>query len=161
AERGVGDLLDEGMGLAVSDGISLLDGGTADGLGEMALTRPRWSEEEHVLALADEARGGQLVDQGAAHLLVEIEVETVEGAVRIAEAGLLGAALEESVLSAQELVGDEGRDEVDGRRLFGLGLAKARVQDVGHAGEPELAQRVIEFDEVHVGSPVLWSMRSR
>src|SRR5439155_19845893 len=127
----------------------------------MALTRPRWTEEEHVLALADEACGGQLVDQGAVHLLVEIEVEAVQGAARIAEAGLLGAALEEPVLSPQELGGGEGRDEVDGRRLLGLGLAKARVQDIRQAGEPERAQRVIEVDQVHVGSPVLWSMWSR
>ena len=32
---------------------------------------------------------------------------------------------------------------------------------VGHAGEPKLAERVIEFDEIHVGSPVCRSMRSR
>ena len=37
---------------------------------------------------------------------------------------------------------------------LGLRLAQARLEDVGHAGEPELAERVIEFDEIHVGSPV-------
>ncbi len=109
----------------------------------------------------DEAGGGELVDEGAVHLLVEVEVEAVEGPVGVAEAGLLRAAGEEPVLSAQQLVGDERGDEVDGGELLGLGLTQACLEDVGHAGEAQLAQRAIEFDEVHVGSPVFWSMRSR
>ena len=48
-----------------------------------------------------------------------------------------------------------------GRLLLGLGLAEARFEDIGHAREAELAQGVIEFDEVHTGSPVWRSMRSR
>ena len=71
------------------------------------------------------------------------------------------AAREEPVLAAQQLVGDERGDEVDGGELLGLGLAEPGLEDVGHAGEAELAEGVIEFDEVHAGSPVLWSMRSR
>ena len=71
------------------------------------------------------------------------------------------AALEQPVLAALQLVGDERGDEVERRQLLGLGLAQAGFEDVGHAGEAELAERAIEFDEVHVGSPVLRSMRSR
>ena len=48
-----------------------------------------------------------------------------------------------------------------GRHLLGLGLAQARFEDGGHAGEAQLAERAIEFDEIHVGSPVVRSMRSR
>ena len=48
-----------------------------------------------------------------------------------------------------------------GDELLGLGLAQPRLEDVGHAGEAELPEGAIEFDEVHVGSPVFWSMRSR
>ena len=33
---------------------------------------------------------------------------------------------------------------------LGLRLAQAGVEGGGHAGEPELAERVIEFDEIHV-----------
>jgi hypothetical protein len=36
-EGGVGDLLDEGVGLAVDDAVALVDGGAADGLGQVAL----------------------------------------------------------------------------------------------------------------------------
>jgi hypothetical protein len=60
-----------------------------------------------------------------------------------------------------ELVADERRDEVDGRQSLGLGLAQAHLEDVGHAGEAELAERAIEFDEVHAGLLGRRSMRSR
>ena len=127
----------------------------------MALAGAGRAEEERVLALGDEARGGELVDEGAVHLVVEVEVEVVEGRSVVAERGLLDAALEEAVLTAQQLVGDERRQQVDGSHLLGLGLPEPGFQDVGHAGEAQLAQGVIEFDEVHVWSPVLCSMRSR
>ena len=34
---------------------------------------------------------------------------------------------------------------------LGLRLAEAGFEDGGHAGEPELAEGVIEFDEIHAG----------
>ena len=43
------------MRLAVEDAIALLDGRAADRLGEMALAGAGRAEEEHVLALQDEA----------------------------------------------------------------------------------------------------------
>ena len=98
--------------------------------------------------------GGELVDERAVHLLVEVEVEAVERAVRVAEARLLVRRSKSRSWRRSELVGDERGDEVDGRQLFGLRLAQPGFEDVGHAGEAELAERVIEFDEVHVGSPV-------
>ncbi len=42
-----------------------------------------------------------------------------------------------------------------GAELLGLGLTQASLEDVGHAGEAQLPQGAIEFDEVHAGSPVL------
>ena len=38
-----------------------------------------------------------------------------------------------------------------GRRLA-LGLTQARFEDGGHAGESELAEGVIEFDQIHESS---------
>ena len=60
-------------------------------------------------------------------------------------------ALEEPVLAAEELVGDERGDEVDGRHLLALGLAQPGFEDGGHAGQAEFPERVIEFDEIHSG----------
>jgi hypothetical protein len=101
------------------------------------------------------------VNEGAVHLLVEIEVKGIERAIGIAEARLLDPTGDEAILAAKELVADERGDEVDRRLPFGLRLAQARVERGGDAGEPELAKRRVEFDEVHEGSPVCWSMRSR
>ena len=149
------------MGLAVDDAIALLDHGAADGLGQMTLSRPWWPEKERVLPLRDEAARGELVDQRPIHLLVEIEIEGIERAIRIAEARLFVPALEQAILPAQELVGHEHRDEIDRRELLGLGVTQAGFEDGRHAGQAELTERAIEFDEIHSGSPVLRSMRSR
>jgi hypothetical protein len=45
--------------------------------------------------------------------------------------------------------------------LLRLRLAQARLKDISHAGQAEFPERMIEFDEIHVGSPVVRSMRSR
>jgi len=60
--------------------------------------------------LRDEAAGRELEDEGAVHLLVEVELEGVERLADIAEAGLLEPALQEPVLTLQQLVLDEGRE---------------------------------------------------
>lgn len=127
----------------------------------MTFPRARLAEEERVFVLRDEARRRQLVDEGAIHLFVEVEIEAVEAAVAVAEARQLDAAIEEAILPAHKLVGDERPDEIDRRGFLGLRLTRPRHQHVGHAGETEFAERVIQFYEVHVGSPVLRSMRSR
>ena len=97
----------------------------------------------------------------AIHLLVEIEIEGVERAIGIAKARLFVPALEQAVLPAQQFVGDERRHEIDRRELLGLGVAQAGFEDGRHAREAEFPERAIEFDEIHSGSPVLRSMRSR
>lgn len=125
----------------------------------MALARARRPEQQHVFALADEARRGQLIDERAIHLLVEVEIEGAERAIAVAEARLFDPPRKESILSAHELVGDERRDEVDGRELLGLRLAQSRLEHVGDARKAQLAQRAVEFGEIH--SSVLRWMRSR
>ncbi len=62
------------MGLHVADTVALLDGGVADGLGEVALAGAGWAEEEGGLVAGDEAAGGEREDEGTVDLLVEIEV---------------------------------------------------------------------------------------
>ena len=160
-ERRLGELFEEGVRLAVDDAIALLDRGAADGLGEMALARTGRPEQERVFALGDEAGGGELEDERAVDLLVEGEVEAVERAVGVAEAGLLVSPGEQAVLAPLEFVSDERGDHIDRGHLFDLSLLQARFEDVSHSGEAELAQRLVEFDEIHDGSPVLRSMRSR
>ena len=107
---------------------------------EMALAGPRRAEEEGILALADEARGRQFVDERPIHFLVEGEVEAVQGPVGVTEARLLVAAREEAILATLEFVGDERRDEVDRGHLLGLGLVEPGVEDIGHPGQPGVGE---------------------
>ena len=105
----------------------------ANGLRQVALPRPWWAEKERVFSLRDEAASGQVVDQRAVHPLVEIEIKSIERALRVAEARLFVPALEEAVLPTQELVGHEHRDQIDRRELLGLGMPQARFEDGRHA----------------------------
>ena len=78
------------------------------------------AEEKDVLALGDEARGGELVDERAIHLLVEIEIKGVERALGVTEACELVSAFEQAVLPAAEFVGHQRGHQVEGRQLLGL-----------------------------------------
>ena len=96
------------------------------------------------------------------HLFVEVEIEGVQPLVRVAEAGLLDAAGEQSVLAAEELVADQRGEEVDGRQRGRLGFEQAGLEAGGHAGAAELAEGALQFDEVHeVASWALRAMTSR
>ena len=108
------------MGFPIHDPIALLDGRPSDGLGEMALASAGRAEEERVFALLDEARRGEFIDEHAVHLLVEVKVKGVEGAVGVPEAGELVAAREQPVFAALQFVGDERGDEIERRQPFSL-----------------------------------------
>lgn len=119
----------------------------------MTLARAGRAEEDGVFGSPEEAPRGELEDQGAIGLRVELEVEAIERLVGIAEASLLDAPGEQPVLSALEFVLDERRQQVDGRPLALLGFEQAHLQMLRHAREPELAQSGVEFSQIHGRSP--------
>ena len=121
-ELGVGEFVQEDVGLAVEDPMALLDDGDPDDLRQVTLPRAGPAEEEPVLPLGDEATGRELEDDGPVHLFVEVEIEGIERLAGIAEAGVLDPTFEESILALQQLVLDEGGEEVD-RRLSGVAWA--------------------------------------
>ena len=57
--------------------------------------------------MGNEASGGELVDERAVHLLVEVKIKGVEPALRVTEARELVPAFEEPILTPAEFVGDE------------------------------------------------------
>ena len=93
----------------------------------MALAGARRTEEEDVLALGDETCRGELVDERAIHLLVEIKIKGVERALRVTEARELVPALEEAILAPTEFVGHERGHEIERCHLLGLRLSESRL----------------------------------
>ena len=150
---GVDDVLEQDVRLAVDDPVPLLDGGPTDGLREVALAGARRPEEESVLAPVDEAASREVVDQAAIHLLVEVEIEAVEGAFDVAKFGLFCATFEQAACPPGKLVGYQHGDEVDGRHALGLRLLEARLDHGGHATEAQLLEGAVEFNKVHRRSP--------
>src|SRR5215471_8309194 len=148
------------MGLAIHDAVALEDRRAADRLCEVTFAGAGRTEEEDVFTLCDKPDGRELVDQRAIHLLIEIKIKGVERAVGVAEACELVPAFEQTVLPPAEFVRDQCGHQVEGRHLLALRLSESGFQNGSHARESELAERSIEFDEIHGTSPVR-SMRSR
>jgi hypothetical protein len=73
----------------------------------------------------DEGASSQIEDQAAIHLLVESEVEVVEGLLRVAELGLLFSPLQKALATQGEFIGDQAGQQVDGGERFGLRLTQA------------------------------------
>jgi hypothetical protein len=74
--------------------MSLQDGGVADGLSQVTLARAAGAEKQRVFSFGDESASRQIEHQTAVHLGIESEVEVIERAVGVAEAGLFAAALQ-------------------------------------------------------------------
>ena len=148
-ERGFGEIIEQGVGLAIEYAVSLLDGGLADGLRQMTLAGAGRTEKQGVFVARDEGAGGEIEDQTAIHLLVESEVEVVEGLLGVAELGLLFPTLQEALATQGEFVGDQAREQIDGGERFGLGLAQTGLQHGGHSAQAKLFERTIEFDQIH------------
>ena len=60
----------------------------------MALAGAGRTQEEDILVLGDEVAGGELVEEPPIHLLVEFEVEVVEGALPVPQVGRVSFAVE-------------------------------------------------------------------
>ena len=101
------------------------------------------------------------MQQGPIHLLVKVEIKTIERSIRVAEARLFMAPVKEPVLAPLQFITDERGDEIERGEALGLSLVQARFKDGRHAGEAEFAEGGIDFDEIHEQSPVLRSIRSR
>ena len=63
-------------------------------LRQVTLAGAGWAEQQGIFVARDERASGKIEDQAAIHLLVEGEVEVVEGLLGIAELGLLCSPLQ-------------------------------------------------------------------
>ena len=121
------------MGLAVEDPVALLDQGPTEGLGQVTFAAAGGAEEDDVVVGGEEAAGGELEDEMAVELLVEGEVEAIEGFVGVAELGVFETAREEAIGTTGELVVEEQGEEIGEGELISLAL-DAVVVNGGSAG---------------------------
>jgi len=117
----------------------LLDGGLPDSLGQVRFTGAAGAEEQRIFPFVDKGAGGQIENQTAIHLRIEGEVEVVQRLVWVAEGGLFAAPVEQPLTAPGQLVGDQARDQIDGRHRFGLSLVQPGFQHGGDSAQPELS----------------------
>ena len=86
----------------------------------------------------DEVSGGEVEDEAAVHLLVEVEVEVIQCLLRIAELGGLSAAIQQTVTATMQFIGDEDGDEINRSHAFCLSLMKTSFQNGDDAAETQL-----------------------
>src|SRR5271156_586357 len=77
-ERGVGQFFQKPVSFAIQHAVALQDDGVSDGLCAVTFAAARRAEEQGILALSDPVRSGQVEDQTAVHLGIELEVEVIE-----------------------------------------------------------------------------------
>jgi hypothetical protein len=69
------------------------------------------------------------------HLLVEVEVEVLEGLLWVSKLRLLFSSLQQSIATTREFVADQAGEEFDGSHGFGLSLVEASFEHGGDSAE--------------------------
>src|SRR5260370_40041049 len=95
---------------------------------------------------SDEGAGGQVEEQTAIHLLVEVEVEVVEAPLWIAKLGLLGPSLQQAISATSEFIRDQTGEEVARGHGFGLSFAETGFQHGLGTAVSELPESYIPLD---------------
>jgi hypothetical protein len=91
----------------------------------MAFAGAGWTKKKCIFAARDERGRRQIENQAPIHLLVEVEIEVVEGHLRIAKLCLFPAPFQQSVAATSQFIGYQTGKEVDGGHRFRLGLLQA------------------------------------
>src|SRR5215831_12083393 len=105
----------------------------------MTLAGARRSKKQCVLTAGNKVSSGQVEHHAAIHLLVEAEIKVVERRMLVTKAGLLTAALQQTVTASSQLIRDQGGKQIDGGHGFGLGLLQTDLQHGRHAAQTQLS----------------------
>jgi hypothetical protein len=95
----------------------------------------RLAKKKCVFAPSDPGGGGQVEDQTAVHLWIELEVEVIQLLVCVTELRLLVASFQQALTASGKFVGDQDGDQVDGGDGLSLRLQQTRFQHCGHAAQ--------------------------
>jgi len=99
--------------------------------GEMRLADTRWAEEDHVLAVGQEAQGGQLLDLFAINRGLKVKVEIGQGLDerKVRQSGLG----QHAPLRARRRFGlEQAVQEIEVGELVLAGLLRDRIDQLGH-----------------------------
>ena len=75
---GVSQLFQQDVRFSIQHAIALLDDRVPDGPGAVTLTASSRTQEQCILPPSDRCGSGQVEDQTAVHLWIELEVEVIE-----------------------------------------------------------------------------------
>jgi hypothetical protein len=97
---------------SVEHGSALLDGGVADGLGDVGLAGSWWSHEENVAGVVEELASGEFEEVPSWERGVEVPVELIDG-LQVSKLCELGTPVELAVIANSELVLEDELEELN------------------------------------------------
>lgn len=106
-------------------------------LSDVRLAHPGRSEQEHVLALLDEATRSKVDDFRLRHVRVEVEVEVLER-LRMLEVCAADALIELLSVAALDLVGQQTKQEFFIQQPVLSGLLQAKLERLEYAAQAKL-----------------------
>jgi hypothetical protein len=112
---------------SVEHGSALLDGGVADGLGDVGFAGSWWSHEEDVTGIVEELAGGEFEEVSSWDAGVEVPVELIDG-LQVSELRELGATVELAVVTNSELVVEDEFKELEVAQPAGLSFLESDVE---------------------------------
>jgi hypothetical protein len=147
------------MRLTIDHPIALADDRFPDGLGQVTFPGAGWTKKKCIFAASDERGRRQVKDHAPIHFLVKVEIEVVEGHLRIAKLCLFPAPFQQSVAATSQFIGHQTGEEVDGGHRFRLRLLQARLQHRNDAAETQLVAIFLAkaAKKNRTYSPCLWN----
>lgn len=160
-ERSICKVVEKGMGLQVAYSIALFNDRMSYGLGQVTFSSSWRTEKEYVFVLEDKACCGELIDECTIHRFIEVKIESIQTFIVVSKSSFFDTTQKQAVLSFQELIGEEHRQEVEVRKLFVLRLDESWFHGACHSGKPQLPQSSVDFYKIHDEAPILCEMSSR
>jgi hypothetical protein len=147
-QSGFGQLIEQGVGLAVEHAVALLDGGLADGLSQMTFAGtgvPRNRASSWRAMNAPVARSKTRL-----RFIFLLKAKSKLSRVFCESRNCACLVRRSSKRSLRRaFVGDQAGEQIDGGERFGLGLAQTGLQHGGHSAQAKLFESTFEFNQIH------------
>lgn len=148
------EISDEVEDGSVEDEFSMVNGLQAEGLCEVAFAQTGRADEKDVLGFFNKLAVGQLLEVLFWKGDIEVPVKVLEGSL-FSEAGELGSALDEALLSHGQFILEDKFKELGMGEVVIPGFLESEIKGVEHSGESELTGLLGEVG-IH-GGDGFWS----